>query len=190
MLLSIQLVVLLHQRSVWHSKVCTADVLAELSAARSWDEIELLLEASVLPIWDRIGEELVERLRATASPGARAALVEIDARRQLGLLNVFESHELVEASLGYLAQPGAFEHEWAWYGICHGNLAPEERWDLVIELVELSPDDEESFWLLGDGPIASLEMDQDLLKKLEREERRSSRFASIRRIVLDRLHGA
>lgn len=160
-----------------------------VSAVRSWKDVEEVVETSLLPTFDRRGEEIIAELRAARSPAARAALVEIDSRWRLGLLKLISGPDLVEGVRNYLARPGGFEHEWAWYGLCDGVLAPEERWDLVMALVDVAPDDDESLWLIGDGPIASIENDAELLKRLEIEEQSNPRLARIRQLVEDRLHG-
>lgn len=101
--------------------------------------------------------ELVDARQS--SPYLAEALVDLSGFAQLDLLAIFSFEELLDGAVHFLSDGMGFAFHWAWWAMSEGHLDdPEDRWRLVMALIERAPSDAGALWLIGDGPVAYLQM--------------------------------
>ena len=86
------------------------------------------------------------------------ALVAFSDLADVPLLEVIPEPLLVERCLRGLVPGSGPEDRWAVYAVTFGELSDDDRWRIVMRLVEGIPEDDDALWRLGDGPIAALQM--------------------------------
>jgi len=150
--------------------------------------IENLVDRVLVTAVDVHGPSALESLiaRRTSSAMAATALVDVCARRKLPVLAVFDVEEIVAGAVTHLVV-ASVETRWSWRALTHGPFVQEEdHWKLVLEVAHRAPDDDDGLWLLGDGPVAELQMYPGGGDRLEQLAVSDQRIATILRLAMER----
>jgi hypothetical protein len=97
-----------------------------------------------------------------AAPGVAYGLEALSEQREIGVLEIFLSEEILEGAHRYLvarrdAPPYELRDRWAWNAIWFGRMPWERRLELTMELADLVRDNDNALWMIGDGPLSEVE---------------------------------
>ncbi len=145
-----------------------------------WGGIIWLVARELTPIYREHGVHGVRGLRALA-PGSAWASSALTCLR-VNPLAFFSRTDLVEHALSYLVV-SSFETEWAWRAIWYGELEPEDRWSMTMELIDRAPDDDGALWMIGDGPLSEVRDIPEYAARVDEAEKTNPRITRINRLV-------
>jgi len=167
-----------------------AAILSSLETEK-WDDpqraVEQVVDQIVIPAYDLQGRAALTKMidEFRSSPYLAAAVVDLSSRRKIDLLSLVSSADLLNGAVAYLVKGTRFEESWAWQALWFGHLSDEDRWRLVMELVDQIPADEDMLWLVGDGPLSELQMQPGGQRRIEELAKTNSRLAHILQLVRD-----
>lgn len=126
------------------------------------------------------GAAVLAELKASRSdPAVATVLSWLIGDESIGLplflaTDVFSDDEIVQNALAYLQPTANREAAWAWALLLnHGNgMDVEAHARLLKRVITEMPDRDDALWLLGDGPLSSLqgtEVGKRIVEEWERE---------------------
>jgi hypothetical protein len=135
------------------------DAVAAANAGDELTGISWWVDRELLPIFDESGLVRLQQLlsESGSDPWIANALAIVVSSRDLDPSAIFSDTSVLAGCVTYLRDGYSFEHRWAWIVLCLGGFDNQRRAQLSLQLAHAVADDEVALWMIGDGPIASIE---------------------------------
>lgn len=144
-------------------------------------DLEDFVEQRVIPV---AREDPAGLLRALAVDDAgRPVLAEALLQLHADPLAYLSRTELMTVCLKYVTTLDS-ESSWAFDLLTFAEMGSYTRYELTLELLETIREDQtDALWLVGDGPMAEIEMVPELNRRLEAEATTNAKLALVRRLI-------